>query len=328
MIKINKEKFRIAVLAGGFEPEHYASMLTGKNIYKALKKAGYKKVKLIEVNSKVSQKIKKYKPEFAYIALFCKWGEDGVLPGFLEVLGIPYSGSGVEACCLSKNKYNLYSLAKSININAPKIYFYGDKLDWKNQNKLLKITYPAIVKPSYQGYSLGVSLVENNNDINLAVKNAYKFSRLITIEEYIDGPEYTVGVLETAENTYLVLPIIEIKFKKTKIQDTETKDKPHLIEEIIHERLPNEIKQQLETTAINLFKLAGCVGVSRFDFRINKDGAVVLLENNTCPGLLSYQHSDLPKQLKYVGMEMEEFVELMIQSGLRRKDNKLEIKYN
>lgn len=325
MKKIDKRTFKVAVLAGGFEPEHYASMLTGKNIYKALKNAGYEKVKLFDVDTQIAQKIWRYKPNFAFMAMFCKWGEDGVLPGFLEVVGIPYSGSGVEACAISKNKYNLYSLAKSIGVRTPEIYFYGDEDDWKNSSK--SIIYPVIIKPSYQGYSLGVSLVENQNKLNKAIEEAFTFSRRITIEEYIDGTEYTIGILETKKGEYKVLPIIEIHFNKGKIRDTSVKDDPSLIEEIISAKITTEIQKSLEETAIKLFKLTDCCGVSRFDVRVNKVGEVVLLENNTCPGLLNYEQSDLPKQLKGCGLSMEDFVGIMIKRGLERKVNKLEVKF-
>lgn len=326
MQKIDKGTFKVAVMAGGFEPEHYASMLTGKNIYKALVEAGYKSVELFDVDENISEKIFRYKPNFAFMAMFCKWGEDGVLPGFFEVMGIPYSGSGVEASALSKNKYNLYALAKTVGIKVPNVYFYGDKEEWKKS--LEKINFPAIVKPTYQGYSLGVALVSDKSELDKAVDYAFSFSHRVTVEEFIDGVEYTVGVLEKECRKYEALPIIQIHFKKGKIQDTEAKDDPSLMDEIISPNISKELQTKLEETAIKLFKVSGCVGVSRFDMRVDLAENVYVLENNTCPGLLNYEQSDLPKQLKSRGYSMAEFVDIMIQRGMERKANKLEVKFD
>jgi D-alanine-D-alanine ligase len=300
-------------------------MLTGKNIFKALIGAGYEQSKIFDIGPKTLKELVDFKPNFAFNAMFCKWGEDGTIQGFLEVMGIPYSGSVVEASSICKNKFNFYSMAKSVGIRAPEVYFYGCKDDW--DKSLMKIKYPAIVKPSYQGYSLGVSLVENKDDLNSAIEKAFVFSRKITIEEYIDGIEYTVGVLEKAKEDYEVLPIIEIHFKKAKIQDTEAKDDPSLMEEILDAKIDPIIRNSLEKAAVKLFKLIGCNGVSRFDMRLTKEGEVVVLENNTCPGLLNYEQSDLPKQLKAKGYSMEDFVEIMIKRGLEREENKLEVHY-
>ncbi|OGC68882.1 hypothetical protein A2415_05570 [candidate division WWE3 bacterium RIFOXYC1_FULL_39_7] len=321
--KINKKHFKVAVLCGGFEPEHYASMLTGNNLLKALQNAGFTQTKLFDVNTSIISQLVEFKPDFAFMSLFCKWGEDGVMQGALEALEIPYSGSGVEASAICKNKYFFYAIANSLGIKTPKVYFYGTSNEYHYEKPTIK--YPCIVKPSYQGYSLGVSLIAEQKDLDLALKKAFQFSHRTAIEEYIEGKEITVGIIDTPDNNTVVLPMIELKFKHHKIQDSDVKDDPSLMEEIMPAKISKELEEKISSSALKLFKKIGCQGVSRFDTRVTNAEEIYFLENNTAPGLLNYEQSDLPKQLQKKGISLESYVEYMIINGLNRQTNKLEV---
>jgi D-alanine-D-alanine ligase len=182
------------------------------------------------------------------------------------------------------------------------------------------VKVPCIVKPVYQGHSLGVSLVNKRKDLITAVNKAFLLSSKILIQEYIEGRELTVGVLDIGQGKTKVLPIVELKMKRS-IQSVEVKEKIELQEAIVPALLKKKERELLENQALELFKSTGCLGVSRFDVRRNIRGKFYFLENNTCPGMYSLEESDLPKQLKAAEISMGKFVEYMIKSGLRRKQN-------
>jgi D-alanine-D-alanine ligase len=159
---------------------------------------------------------------------------------------------------------------------------------------------------------------------------AFNFSTKITIEEYIVGREFTVGIIDIykSKNNFerLILPIVEIKFKGTHvIQSSLVKDNPNLMEEIIPAKISSNEVNKLRKQSLMLYEKLGCLGVARFDVRQSrKNKEFYFLENNTCPGILNYKQSDLPKQLKSFNMSLEIYVEQMIEVGMNRPENKLE----
>lgn len=323
-MNINKNQFSIAVLHGGFEPESYGSNLTGENIYKALISSGYKNVRKIFVDKKIIKNLQIIKPDFAFLTMFCKWGEDGVIQSLLEVMNIPYSGSGIEASSLCKNKFFFNRFVAGCGLSAPDSYFCGNKGDL-NKNTL-HIMFPCIVKPLYQGYSLGTSIVKSMKELRRAARKAFLFSTKITIQEYIKGREFTVGIIDTPVSGQIVLPIVEVKILGHDIQDTEVKDNPNLLEEIIPARLTGKEEATIRKESLELYNQLDCLGASRFDVRLGKNGKFYFLENNTCPGILSYEMSDLPKQLKAAGISLEKYVDNMIKVCLNRPQGKLEFR--
>lgn len=321
-MNINKNQFLVAVLHGGFEPESYGSNLTGENIYQALIKSKYKRVQKVFVDKDIIGNLQKIRPDFAFLSMFCKWGEDGVIQSLLEIMDIPYSGSGVEASSLCKNKYFFNRFVAGCGLYAPDSYFCGNEDDL-NKNSL-HIKFPCIVKPLYQGYSLGTSIVKSMKELKRATRKAFLFSTKITIQEYIKGREFTVGIIDTPGSRQIVLPIVEVKILGHDIQDTEVKDNPKLLEEIIPARLTGKEEATIRKESLELYNKLGCLGVSRFDVRLGINGKFYFLENNACPGILSYEMSDLPKQLKSIGISLEEYVDNMIKVCLNRPQGKLE----
>ncbi len=325
MTKINKEQFKVVVLHGGFEPESYGSNLTGENIYRALKNVGYLKVKKLFVDKNIISNLQKTKPDFAFLSMFCKWGEDGVIQSLLEVMNIPYSGCGVEASALSKNKYLFNRFVVGCGLNAPDSYFAGYKSEFENNKS--KIKYPCIVKAFYQGYSLGTSLVKSPKKLKQAMDLAYLYSTKVTIQEYIPGREFTVSVIDRPNDKF-VLPIAEVEILGHEIQDLEVKDNPNFLIETVPAKITKKQELLIKTDCLKLYKELGCFGVTRFDIRLGKDGKCYFLENNTCPGILNFAMSDLPKQLKAEGMSLGKYADNMVKMGLRRPEEKLEYKYD
>lgn len=322
-----RKNLKILVLSGGFEPERYASTLAGKNMETALKSAGYKNVKGLEFNVDIVPILQKAKPDFVFLAMLCKWGEDGIMQSLLEVMGIPYSGNGVEVSSLCKNKHFFTQFVKASGFNAP-ISFIASNL--KDLQKISRqISYPCIIKPAYQGYSIGVYLIENHKMLLRKAEKSFKFSSRIVIQEYIEGREFTVGVIEIPNREPIMLPPIELKMKNGKIQDMESKDNSsELIEKIVPAPLSKIQYEKLETSAISLFKMLGAVGVSRFDVRLDAKDNFYYLENNTFPGIPNVETSYITTELRAAGISLENFVDYLVITGLRRKQMKLDYNFD
>ncbi|OEG69122.1 hypothetical protein ATZ36_11385, partial [Candidatus Endomicrobiellum trichonymphae] len=202
---------RIGVLYGGLSSEREISIKSGKAVLNA-----FRKLKLnvcgIDVNRNIAGEIKKEKIDVAYIALHGPMGEDGTIQGMLEILGIPYTGSGVFASAASIDK----DISK-------KIFKYADILtpEWKISKKFAAAPeikkYPVIIKPVSQGSTIGVKIVEKPSEFVDAVKEVFKYGDEVLIEQFIEGKEVTVGVLNGK-----ALPVVEI-VPKGKFYDFKSK---------------------------------------------------------------------------------------------------------
>lgn len=322
----NRKSMKIVVLTGGFEPERHAAFLAGKNVKKGLLDAGYKNVNLINVNTNIIRNLQKIKPDFAFVAMLCKWGEDGIIQSLLEIMGIPYSGNDVEASAICNNKYFFTQFVKACGFKAPDSLIVSDL---EELNEIAgKIKYPCIIKPAYQGYSIGVFLIKNKKDLLKKGRESFQFSSKIVAQEYIKGREFTLGLIEVPNKGVFVLPAIELKVHGSEIQDLKSKDKSHeFIEKTIPAHLTKHQQTKLESISVNIFKLLGATGVSRFDIRLNKKGEFYFLENNSFPGIPNINTSYITTELKAAGISFEDFLDFMVISGLRRKQNKLDYKY-
>lgn len=317
-----KENFKVAVVSGGFEPERESSEIMGKNIKRALSESGYGRVDEVRADFNIANKLQNTEYDFVFISMFCKWGEDGVIQGLLETLDLPYSGSGVEASSISKNKYVFSRFAAGCGITVPLTSQYSSFDSLSSSKNTLR--FPCVIKPVSQGYSLGVSVLEKTSDVDAAALDAFRYSTKVIIQEYIDGNEFTVGILDIPDEGSIVLPIIQLQLKHA-IQDVQTKEEEGLATEIVPAPLDKDETSNLGNLALKLYKEIGCLGVSRFDVRQQSDsGVYYFLENNTCPGMVSYEDSDLPKMLDVAGISMEQFVDYMVISGLRRKETKID----
>jgi D-alanine-D-alanine ligase len=312
---LNKSS-NIVIITGGFEPEKHAASITGKATYNALKNIGYLNVYIINIDSHIVTRLKKTKPDFAFISVFCKWGEDGVIQGLLEVLGIPYSGSGIEASAICNNKFFFTSIVDSLGISVPKTKLYLS-IDEARKN-IKKVSFPCVIKPVYQGYSMGVSVINKMEEIEDAINKAFQFSSSIILQEFIKGREFTIGVIDHPSKGSVVLPITEFSFKS--INDVSMKDND-MGQGKIPASLTKKQLQKLSDQVLMIYKNVGCNGISRFDVR-ERENKFYFLENNTFPGLSN--ESYLTHQLKAANITLEELMEYLIINGLSRKPTKLD----
>jgi D-alanine-D-alanine ligase len=258
----------------------------------------------IDVNSNIEKKIKKEKIDIAYLALHGQVGEDGTLQGMLEMLGIPYTGSGVIASSLSMDKNVSKNLFNCINILTPQ---------WNVLKKLEIVPdikyYPSIVKPVSCGSALGVTIAKNFKELTKAAKKAFKYDNEIIIEQFVKGKEIAVGVLDGK-----ALPVIEI-VPKGQFYDFKSKYQKSGSKHIIPANVSKKAYNTAQDYAEKIYKFFRCKAVCRVDMIVDKKGKVWVLENNTIPGMT--ETSLLPDASRVVGYNFGDLVLKIIESSVR-----------
>lgn len=291
----------IAVLYGGMSNEREVSLRSGKNVYDALKRLGYKKVGLFDVDNSIAEKLTQSKITVAYNALHGKYGEDGCIQGLLELLGIEYTGCGVFSSAACMNKEHTKNILKNFNIPLIKSVFV--KRNENVEEKVIGLNYPLMLKPVSEGSSIGMFKVNSPSELKELFAKSSQYNQDILIEEFIDGICATVGVLDDKEQTFAT-EILEIR-TKTEWYDYEAKYTEGFTEFILPAELPREMTEKVKQTAVKAHKGCSCSGVSRVDFLITKDIPYVL-EINTSPGMTDL--SDLPAQAKAMGISYDKLV--------------------
>lgn len=292
-----KQFGRIGVLMGGPSAEREVSLKSGKAVYETFRESGLEAV-AIDVKTdnleEITGLIKSHNINCAFLALHGSFGEDGQIQGILESLEIPYTGSGIEASRLAMDKVASRLLFESGGLNVPK-YVVVDKSNRKVKHNL---GLPLVVKPAAQGSSIGLSIIDKEEDLDKAVALAFTFDKKVIIEEYIEGREMTVGILDEQP-----LPVIEI-IPKRKFFDYEAKYQHCMTDYIVPAHLEENIAKDIQAAALSAHRLLGCFGCSRVDMILNKENLPVVLEVNTIPGLT--ETSLLPKAAKSTGIEFNE----------------------
>jgi D-alanine-D-alanine ligase len=292
---------KIGVLLGGLSAEREVSLKSGAAVHKALCANGYNAV-AIDVGRDVPQVLAREGIQVAFIALHGRLGEDGVVQGLLEMMGIPYTGSGVLASSLAMNKIFAKEIfhAAGLTIAPYRVMRRGDRLNMQE----LGFSLPFVVKPSQEGSSVGVSIVKQAAEIEPALAAAFAYDDEILVEQFIRGREIQVGILEER-----ALGAIEIVPKK-EFYDFEAKYTPGMAEHILPARLPAELYARVLAAGEKAHRSLGCCGYSRVDFLVTEEGECYLLEVNTLPGMTDL--SLLPDIARGVGIEFTELVERIL----------------
>ena len=293
-----KDFGRVGVLMGGFSSEREISLKSGKAVLCALKDSGIDAVGIDIITDSAADNIRllnTYNLDCVFITLHGRFGEDGAIQEILEQVGLPYTGSGVRASRLAMDKIGALKIFRTGKLYVPRSQFlerqaYGKNSDFKND-----LGFPLVVKPANHGSSIGLSIVEFEQEIPAAIQLAFQFDARIVIEEYISGRELTVGVLDEKP-----LPVIEI-VPKHKFFDFEAKYQAGLTDYIIPASLDPEIAEKVQQAGLEAHKLLGCFGCSRTDIILSQDNLPFVLETNTIPGMTAT--SLLPKAARILGID-------------------------
>lgn len=309
-------KIKVAVLAGGISSEREISLLSGEMVIKHCPRDKYipfhlDPKELFEGKSLASF-IKKLKSaDVVFIALHGKYGEDGTIQGFLETLGIPYTGSDVLSSALAMDKLKSKQLFTFHKIPTP---------PWKIVEKdkpLPPLEFPIVIKPHREGSSIGVTIVQREEELPSALQKAFQYDPIAIAEKYIKGRELSVPILDK-DGVPSALPIVEI-VPKGQFYDYYHKYTDGATEEIVPAPLDKTLEERIKEIAVSAYKALGCRNFARVDFRLSEDNEPFVLEVNTIPGLTPL--SLLPLSAKAAGISFPQLIDIIIQNALRARGN-------
>lgn len=307
---------KIGVLMGGRSPEREISLRTGEAVYNAIRTLGHPAVK-IDAGFDVVERIKEEGIELAFLALHGKYGEDGTIQGLLEMVGIPYTGSGILASSLAMDKIATKKMLSFAGLPTP-LFMTLEKNVVKTlgvQAAAEKINsemgLPLVVKAPTQGSTIGITFVHKKEDLISALELAYRYDHTALVEQFIEGRELTASVLGN-ENP-VALPLIEI-VSTTGVYDYEAKYTAGLSEHIIPPRISQEQQDVIRDLAVRTFKTLGCRGLARVDFMLDHQGNPFILEVNTIPGMTAT--SLFPDAARAAGIEFPELIDRIIKLAL------------
>ncbi len=300
---VSLKKFRkILILSGGISEERDISQLSANHVYETIKNEVT--AKILDVSDSpfdLLKEIQKSKPDVIFNCLHGYFGEDGQIQSILNYLKIPYTHSGVLTSAVLMNKIISKKFFKSIGVRSPDSF---NEFNFKKQT----IKFPLIIKPINGGSSYGLVKVDNKESFNKYFNNKKLINSKMLIEEFIDGRELTVGILENK-----ICGIMEIKFNE-ELYDYNNKY-INIAEHIISPKLPKKIENELIENSLKVHSSLNCNCISRVDFRYSeKTNKTYLLEVNTQPGLT--KSSLIPEMAKEKGISFLKLCKILLENSI------------
>lgn len=315
MTSFNPENIRVALLAGGKSGEREVSLASGEGAKAALMEAGFQ-VSVFDPASKEDLK-ELIAGEFdvAFLCLHGKWGEDGTIQGLLEIIDLPYIGSGVWASALAIDKAKAKVFYERAGIQTPRSVTLTNASQMSAPEIVSELGEACVVKPATEGSALGVFIVNGEEEIAEAIDKAFEIDKEVVVETFVSGIELTVAVLGTGEAAR-ALPVIQI-VPKNEFYDYESKYAPGGSEHLCPAPISEEATAKVQEMAVSAHNVLECKGVSRSDIIMGEDGECWILETNTIPGMTST--SLLPDAARAAGMSFAEMATLLIEDALSSK---------
>jgi len=273
---------RVAVLMGGRSAEREISLRTGRQALEALRAAGHETTAIDTGDPGFIDALREWRPDVAFICLHGRYGEDGTVQGLLELLDIPYTGSGVLASALAMNKVLSKQVFTINGIPTPDYIALrrGDEVEASRIVAMLGER--TVVKPANEGSSVGMAIVKAATELPEALEQAFAHDSTVLVEKFVEGTEVTVGVLGNDEP--IVLPTLEI-VPANEYYDYESKYVPGKSTHVVPARLDVRMCEECQRLALATHIALMCRGMSRVDQIVTRDGDVFVLEVNTIPGM-------------------------------------------
>lgn len=288
---------KVAVLLGGRSAERAISLKSGKAVLDGLRRRGVN-AHPFDPAEQPMEALRQQEFNRVHIALHGRYGEDGTVQGALELMGLPYTGSGVMASALAMDKWRTKLLWQAAGINTPRHLLLNPQSDFDAVVKELGL--PLIVKPSREGSTIGLTKVTTATDMLKAYESAAKHDMMVLAEQFIDGPELTVAILgETA------LPLVRIQ-TASGLYDYQAKYISEDTRYFCPSGLSAAEEDAIQMQALQAHKVLGCEGWGRVDVMLDKSGKPYFLETNTSPGMTD--HSLVPMAAKAAGISFEDLV--------------------
>ena len=321
-------KRNIAIVAGGDSSEVVVSLKSAAGLYSFIDKEAYQLyiVTIVGQNWQVewSDEVKiaidkndfsfthegvKTKFDFAYITIHGTPGENGILQGYFELIGLPYSSCGVLAAAITFNKFTCNHYLKSFGINVAKSVVLHEGQTISDENIARVIGFPCFVKPNVGGSSFGVTKVKSVEQLQPAIAKAFEEGNEVMIEAFMQGTEITCGMYKTKEKT-VVFPITEV-VPENEFFDFDAKYKGQ-VQEITPARISESLTKEVQNLTALIYQIIGCKGIVRIDYIITENNSIQLLEVNTTPGMTTT--SFIPQQVRAAGLDIKDVMTDIIEN--------------
>lgn len=305
----------VAVVMGGPSAESCISLATGKSIAIALRERGYTVKEINLEPAMFSEQLKASGASVVFNAVHGLYGEDGRLQSALEMLGVPYTGSGVLSSAVSMNKIATKRVFIGSGVPTPdSISLFAGKGDIKQMTAdvLAKFSLPVVIKPASQGSSIGMSIEKDASKVEEDLQLAFKYSDEVLVEEYIKGQEVSVCMMRRKDGSVEVWPIVMIK-PNAEFYDYNAKYAEGGADHICPAPLSEELLKKLSDISVKAFEVLDCSGVARTDCMIAADGSCYVLEMNTVPGMTPT--SLVPDAAATAGISFGELCEMILDTA-------------
>jgi D-alanine-D-alanine ligase len=304
----------IAVLTGGRSLERQVSLKSGARVEDALQRLG-REVVAVDVGTDLVSRLGELRPDAAFVALHGRDGEDGTVQELLEVLGIPYTGSGVAACIRCWDKVLAKHLLREAGIPTPDFHAFSETAfrELGAAQALPEIerqlAFPLVVKPAAQGSALGIKFARTAADVPAALVAAFSYDRKVLLERYVRGRDLAVSILEQ-DGAPRALPIVEAVPNEKDFYDFEARYEIGRTRFVCPAELPQGVAARTQELAVAAYRALGCAGFARVDLMLGEDGEPFVLEANTVPGMT--ETSLLPQAAEAAGISFDAFVERVL----------------
>lgn len=322
----------IAIVAGGDSSEHDVSMRSAEGIYSFIDKNKYT-LYIVELTKKKWEALlpdgsrapidkndfsfshdgQKVKPDFACITIHGTPGENGILQGYFELLGIPYSTCDVLVSAMTFSKFTLNQYLKGFGVRVAESLLVNKRHGISDEDVIEKIGLPCFIKPNASGSSFGVTKVKTADQIQPALKEAFAESDDVMIEAFMDGIELANGCYKTRDKS-VVLPITEV-VSKNEFFDYNAKYKGE-VTEITPARLSPELTDRVQKLTSAIYDILGCKGIVRVDYIITEGEKINMLEINTTPGMTAT--SFIPQQVRAAGIDIKDVMTDIIEDSFQK----------
>jgi D-alanine-D-alanine ligase len=301
---------RVAVLMGGRSAEREVSLNTGTQVAAALTGTGHEVVTVDSAEADFISQLQLAAPDVVFICLHGRLGEDGTVQGMLELLDMPYTGSGVLASAMAMDKVVSKTTYVVSDIPTPAYVLLRAGEEWDSAG-LEALGPRTVVKPVSEGSAIGVHIVHQPSELPAAIEEAFTHDDRVLVEKFVEGAEVTVGVLGNDDPQSL--PTLEI-VPAHEFYDYESKYVPGMSQHLIPAGIADEAQDICKHLAVAAHRALGCRGMSRTDMIVETDGTVHVLETNTIPGMTAT--SLLPDAARAAGIEFPQLCELLVDYSL------------
>jgi D-alanine-D-alanine ligase len=302
------------VLKGGRSLERQVSLRSDARVEDALERLGHDVVAL-DVNHDLISRLRDAAPDVAFIAMHGRDGEDGTVQELLEILDIPYTGSGVLACVRATDKVLAKHLMIEAGIPTPEFFAFSEtafrELGAADALPAIeeRLDFPIVVKPSSQGSALGIKFARNAADVPAALVAAFSYDSRVLLERHVDGRDLAVSILDGEP-----LPVVEAVPTGDGFYDFEARYEIGRTEFVCPAELPDGVTEQAQELALRTYRLLGCSAFGRIDLMLGSDGELTVLEANPIPGLT--ETSLLPQAAEAARISFDELVGRIVELAL------------